>query len=266
MRVDYDTSTIDLFEPATYAYKGTGQRVPMVMEGQRPHIAATITVPDGPPIEADLILDCGAAGNVNLTSPFVRANRLLERARKTPPGAPRTMAGSEKEFFAQTSVPGRLSGVALGAIALTDVPTTLMVGTTGAYASATFSGVVGQGVLKRFTNIYDYSRDTMILEPRANAATPFAPTRSFGATLLSDGPDFTVFTVTGVTPGTPAEEAGLEVGDVITAVDGKPAADLRLADVRRLLLEDGAHRVLDVRRGEESVKLEFTVKVLTAKE
>ena len=55
-------------------------------------------------------------------------------------------------------------------------------------------------------------------------------------------------------------------GDVVTAVDGKPASELRLADVRRLLLEDGVHRVLDVRRGGETVTLDFTVAVLTAKD
>ena len=141
-----------------------------------------------------------------------------------------------------------------------------MVQTTGAYASAHYAGVLGQGVLQRFNHVYDYGRSTMILEPRGDPAQPFPPRRSFGVTLLAGGPDYTTFTVTGVTPKTPAEGAGLKKGDVLTAVDGKPASELRLADVRRLLLEDGAHRVLEVRRGEETVTLDFTVAVLTAKD
>ena len=55
--------------------------------------------------------------------------------------------------------------------------------------------------------------------------------------------------MTGVTPKTPAEAAGLKKGEVVTSVDGKSASELRLADVRRLLLEDGAHRVLEVSAG-----------------
>jgi S1-C subfamily serine protease len=101
----------------------------------------------------------------------------------------------------------------------------------------------------------------MILEPRADLAAPFPSRRSFGATLLSDGPDFTIFTVTGVADGSPAQGAGLKKGDVIAAVDGKPASSLRLAEVRKLLSEDGAHRVLDVRRGGASVTLDFTVRL-----
>ena len=58
--------------------------------------------------------DSGAAGALNLNTPFVEEHRLLERARKTPARAPNTFAGSEKEFFAQTSLPGKLAGFTLG--------------------------------------------------------------------------------------------------------------------------------------------------------
>jgi hypothetical protein len=56
------------------------------------------------------------------------ANDLLTRARKTPAAAPNTMAGSEKEFFAQTSVRGRLSSLTLGPSGWTDIPGNLMCG------------------------------------------------------------------------------------------------------------------------------------------
>ena len=266
VRVDYDKSTVDLLDPHGFRYEGPGRRVPFVMQGERPYLTATVTVPNAPPLTAELVVDSGAAGTVNLNSPFVRDNRLLELARKTPAGKPNTFAGSEKEFFAQTSVPGKLAGFTLPPYQLKEVPVSLMVQTTGAYASAHYAGVVGQGVLQRFNQVYDYAESTMILEPRGDPAQPFPPHRSFGATLLADGPQYTTFTVTGVTPKTPAEGAGLKKGDVITAVDGRPASALRLADVRQLLLEDGAHRVLEVRRGEETVTLDFTVSVLTAKD
>ncbi|HET9299856.1 MAG TPA: aspartyl protease family protein [Candidatus Polarisedimenticolaceae bacterium] len=266
VRVNYDTSTVDLLDPKEFVYRGSGTPVPFVMQGERPYATATLTVPDGPPMTAELVVDSGAAGTVNLNTPFVQENHLLERARKTPAGKPSTFAGSEKEFFAQSIVSGKLTGFALPPFTLKDVPVSLMVQTSGAYASAHYAGVIGQGVLQRFNQVYDYGRSTMILEPREDLAKPFPPRRGFGVTLLADGPDYTTFTVTGVTPKTPAEAAGLKKGDVVTAVDGKPASELRLADVRRLLLEDGAHRVLDVRRGEETVTLDFTVAVLTAKD
>jgi hypothetical protein len=266
VRVDYDTKTIDLFEPSGFVYDGAGIAVPFVLEGRCPHVLSTITVPTVPPIPADMIVDAGAADTVNLTSPFVKANRLLELARKKPAGGPNTMAGSEKEFFAQTSVRGKLGAFTLGTFTLTDIPGNLMVGTTGAYASESFSGTIGEGVLSRFTTFYDYSRSVMILEPNAEFEKPFAGRKTFGATLLSDGPNYTKFTVTGIRKDGPAEAAGLRKNDLIVAADGKPAEELRLADVRKLLTDEGARHALTVRRGDETVTVEFVVTLVSLDE
>jgi hypothetical protein len=263
VRVDYDAKTIDLIEPTGYAYAGSGAKVSFILEGNCPHVTSAITVPSVPPIDADLIVDAGAADTVNLTSPFVKAHRLLELARKKPAGGPNTMAGSEKEFFAQTSVRGRLGGITLGTYQLKDIPSNLMVGTKGSYASRSFSGTIGEGVLHRFNAVYDYARDVMILEPNAGFDTPFPPRKTFGATLLSDGTDYTRFTITGVRKDSPAASAGLKKDDVIVAIDGAPAGKLRLADVRKLLNADGAHRVLDIKRGEEMLTIETTITLIS---
>lgn len=259
VRVNYDAKTLDLLEPSEYVYEGSGAKVPFVLEGGCPHVASSITVPTAAPIEADLIVDAGAADTVNLASPFVKAHRLLELARKTPADGPNTMAGSEKEFFAQTSVRGRLGGITLGTFSLKDIPSNLMVGTKGAYASGSFSGTIGEGVLHRFNTIYDYSRSAMILEPNAEFEKAFPARKTFGATLLSDGPNYTEFTITGVRKASPAEAAGLKKDDVIVAADGKPAAELRLADLRKLFADEGSHHVLSITRSGESVTIDVAV-------
>jgi membrane-associated protease RseP (regulator of RpoE activity) len=204
---------------------------------------------------------------VNLCSPFVREHRLVERARKRPAGTPNTLAGSEKEFFAQTSVRGKLQAFTLGRTTLAQVPTNLMVATRGGYASTHFNGVVGEGVLKRFTTVYDYSRGTMTITPNADFAGPFKPRRTFGATFLSDGPDYTVFKVTGIRKDSPADSAGLKTGDIVVAVDDKPAAQLRLAALRALLADEGSHHALDVKRGDAApIRIDVIVRLMSIDE
>jgi hypothetical protein len=266
VRVNYDAKTIDLLEPSPHAYRSSGTRIPFILEGGQPHIPSRISVPTVPPIDADLIVDAGAADTVNLNAPFVKANRLLELARKTPAPGPNTLAGSEKEFFAQTSVRGRLQSVSLGPFELKDIPSNLMVNTKGAYASECFSGVIGEGVLHRFNTIYDYSKNVMILEPNAELDKPFPPRKTFGATFLSGGPDYTVFTVTGVRKDSPAEAAGLKKDDVVLAIDEAPAGTLRLADVRKQLGEDGTHHRLKVQRGDDTITIDATVSLVTLDE
>jgi S1-C subfamily serine protease len=59
-----------------------------------------------------------------------------------------------------------------------------------------------------------------------------------------------------VMAGSPADEAGLRVGDVLAAVDGEPAAGLGLDALRRRLAESaaGTRVVFGVLRGDAGVQ------------
>ena len=80
---------------------------------------------------------------------------------------------------------------------------------------------------------------------------PFPARKTFGATFVSEGPEYHTFKVSGVRKGSPAETAGLQKGDAIEALDGKPAAEFRLADLRRALSDEGSSHVLEITRGGE---------------
>ena len=219
VRVNYDTKPIDLLDPSDYAYAGS------VSPSERPRGS------------------CRTSLRRSRSRPVLHRRRPDHRrrcGRQRQPhvavreGAPAARAGAkdarrwvtrwqvEKEFFAQTSVRGKLAGLTLGGVTLKDIPCNLMVGTKGAYASTSFSGTIGEGVLHRFNTVYDYSRSVMILEANAESAKPFPARKTFGATFLSDGPSYTRFTVTGVRKASPAETAGLRKDDLVVAADGKP--------------------------------------------
>src|SRR5262249_11329513 len=85
--------------------------------------------------------------------------------------------------------------------------------------------------------------------PNRATPTPFPPRTTFGLTVMSEGPDYTRFSVTGVRKGSPADSLGFHKGDLIAALDGKPAATWHVAEVRAALAEAGAHRTLVVQRG-----------------
>jgi S1-C subfamily serine protease len=61
-------------------------------------------------------------------------------------------------------------------------------------------------------------------------------------------------------PDGPAAKAGVEAGDVVTAVDGKPAGGLTLDDVRAALRDPGATRVLTLKRGTKEVTAKVTLR------
>jgi S1-C subfamily serine protease len=72
------------------------------------------------------------------------------------------------------------------------------------------------------------------------------------------------FKVFDVSKGSPAEQAGLAKDDVITAVNGKPASSLKLADVRQMLRDEppGTAVTLAVKRGDDTRNVTFTLRDL----
>src|SRR5438045_7340383 len=66
--------------------------------------------------------------------------------------------------------------------------------------------------------------------------------------------------VSDVLPGSPAEAAGVEIGDVLASVDGKAADSLPLVAFHFYLLETGDKVHLDVLRGKD--RLVFSVSVM----
>jgi membrane-associated protease RseP (regulator of RpoE activity) len=62
-----------------------------------------------------------------------------------------------------------------------------------------------------------------------------------------------------VVPGSPAEKAGLEIGDIITSLDGKPVESSWDVRSRVRALGDGAALPLEVQRGGKPLALSATV-------
>jgi len=59
------------------------------------------------------------------------------------------------------------------------------------------------------------------------------------------------FAVTGVAPGSPAEQAGVAVGDAILSVDGRSAAELSLAELKAIITDKYGGTVLLELRGSD---------------
>jgi C-terminal processing protease CtpA/Prc len=91
------------------------------------------------------------------------------------------------------------------------------------------AGNVGAGVLKRFNITFDYSHQQLFFETNSNTTKPDVYDRS-GVWLNRAGNALKVFDVT---PGGPAEAAGLKVDDRIVAVDGVPVSENSLLILRK---------------------------------
>lgn len=145
---------------------------------------------------------------------------------------------------------GRAEALRLGRFTL-DHPVTGFP-TQGQFGRHGMAGNIGNAVLRRFRVVFDYSRSRVSLEPNGSFADPFEQDMS-GLAIVTRAPEFRARLVQRVVEGSPAQEAGLQAGDTILALDGRDSADLPLASLREMLRVPGKRYVLGVKRGEQTL-------------
>ncbi len=74
-------------------------------------------------------------------------------------------------------------------------------------------------------------------------------------------PSWPTFRVAGVVPGGPMDNAGLRVGDILEAVDGQPLSGMPDWFVARAHFERDRPVLLQIRRGEQHLRLQFVIAV-----
>lgn len=258
VEVDYEKKLITFHDRNSWQYSGNGRVVPITLVDGIPYSEAVISVPSKESIPAHMLLDFGAAETMTLTSPFVKANDLMRLAASN--ASVNKMAGLENQWFSQTNVRGRISRLNLSGLVIDSFPVNMSVNSTGAYASTSFAGTVGEGIFHRYHSFLDYARHRIIFEPTPEASKPYPERLSYGMTLLASGDDLHTYTIAGVRKDFPAEKDGFKKGDIVAALDGKPATDFTLGELRESLGQDGQHHSIKVRRDSTELVIPFDVR------
>lgn len=201
-------------------------------------------------VDAKLELDTGSFDALGLSDAFVQRHHLAPASR---PRLELTGVG----FGGDTSgYRMRLDRLELGPFAFEQLPMGATRTTTG-IEQLPSAGTIGAEILRRFKVTLDYPHQRMFLEKNAQFDSPFE-TESSGLTFRALGPKFDELTVHSIIAGSPAAQAGLEVGDVVTELDGQHVSRGALENVWRALLKPDVQHPVTVKRGKASIPLQLT--------
>lgn len=253
--IDYASEVINFYEPESYQYSGAGEVVPITFPGTYPFVHTRITLAGRRVLEGKFEIDSGSTGAITFNTPFVDRNRLLHSLSKSTRSRLGGVGGSAAAFS------GRLKSLSLGSIQLENLVARFSRARRGDDASATYDGLIGGEILRRFKVVFDYSRRRMMLEPNSQFSEAYESDMS-GLDLMTEGDDFSVVVVNEVEKGSPAEEAGIQEEDTITAIDDRAVKEFTITQIRRMFMQDGKEYLISLKRGQKELQVKLKLRRL----
>ena len=256
VELDYQARVIKLYDKDKFNYSGPGESIPITLNSAgHPLIEAEVTPVGSTPVTGKFVLDIGSGGALALYSPFVAGHNLLGANLPTIKAIGVGGAGGEV-----TARIGRVSELKIGRFRISRPITLFAEDKVGAFASPALVGNIGQQIAGKFRLFLDYSHQRIIFEPNDSFKETFD--RAFGGlSIVAEGKDYRTFRIAEILENSPGTEAGLQKDDIITAIDGKGAADLSLTNVLELFERPVAYK-LTVRRGDQTLRVTLTPRKL----
>jgi PDZ domain/Aspartyl protease len=238
--IDYAAGRLTMTDPARFDASQAGTKVPFRFYDHMPQVEG-----DFAGIPALYNIDTGSRAEVTMTKPFVERHGLRATYTNGVTAVDGWGVGGRSISYVT-----RVDSLRLGQVPVARPVAGLATQARGVFSDANYDGNVGSGLLKRFTVTFDYARQAMYLKP---ASRPDEDVGSFDRSGMWLNMADAGFEIMDVAAGSPAAQAGLAVGDVVTRIGGDDVHQLGLSEVRRRLriAEPGRPLELDVlRKGE----------------
>jgi hypothetical protein len=241
VRIDFEHQRLTFYDGPRFHYSGPGTGVPLQYQGNALLVQASIADSSGM-----FLLDSGNEFGTMMSTGFTVKNDLVHAL-----GA--HFLAYNGRGFAGPSPQAYLARV--NTMRIGDVPVPSVIGrfSTDPSDKSNLAGNIGQNILHHFTEVFDCMRGQVYFETTKDSAQPEVFNRA-GLIFDSFGHGLQAMTVL---PGSPGAQAGVETGDVITAINGKAPDDE--VNQPAFLQPSGTQLQLTVQHGTETRRVTVTL-------
>jgi PDZ domain len=254
VELDFQRHILKFHRPKTYQYAGNGLRIPLTIEGDRAYINTTITPYGFPAKTGKLMIDLGSNAALSLTAGCGLSQSLIKAVPHTLHRKLATITGTNEIVL------GRVQKMQIGALQIQQ-PITIFDRSETSDCDRLY-GKIGYQIFRQFKVILDYPHRQLILEPTQAAQSPVYDYDLSGLWLEAIGAQLDRYKVGAITKNTPAERAGVRVGDELKEIDNVAVSKLNLVQVRQALSQANRTINLDLVRNTKQLTVSLKLKPL----
>ncbi|MFT7287374.1 MAG: hypothetical protein ACI87W_001488 [Halieaceae bacterium] len=226
VEIDYDRQLIHFSEPGTGPRSDAAwEELPLEIASGVPYISTQTTTAGGETVPLKLLVDTGYRGPLSLTP---STHGAIE-----PPSDTFSITGQGISGDVHIEV-ARTPLLLVGGFALHDLPVSYAM--AGGETDNSSNGILGSQVLQRFSIVFDYPGERLLLKPSSKFSDPIRVDRSglqlrlhrMGAVVKSVAPD------------SAAGQGELHTGDIITHFDDEAISRVNISKLKHALGSDRA--------------------------
>ncbi|MGW8123343.1 aspartyl protease family protein [Roseivirga echinicomitans] len=258
--VDYSERRINLSHPEDFERPKKYKRIPITIEDLRPFVNVGVKQKGKKAITVKLLIDTGASSALFLDAGASDDIVLPEKTLDHIIG--RGLAGVLSGKI------GRVKKVKLGNYKFKKVLTSYPDGwgiskpDSARIEEDIRYGTIGSDILSKFHVIFNYSEGYMYLKPNKNYQEKFK-FNTIGMNVMAFGEQLNEYYVNDIIEDSPADKAGLQIGDEVIAMNNSPAFFYKLDEIVSILKRPRGERLkLIIRRDGELIQFNLKHKRL----
>jgi hypothetical protein len=248
VQIDYVRKTLRIFDPGTFKNKDLGHSFPLTFAGGMPVVHAKFELLKGGDQEGDFAINTALDASVLVTDQSAERHHLFDSHGK---GVRATLPEWDRNGEVALA---RSKSFRIGSFTVENALISFSSRDVSPVVGSKLVGEIGPGMLRHFTVVFDYPHRQMFLTPNSNFQNEDQEDKS-GLALVASGPNLRNFEVQHVRAGSPADQAGIQKGDVIAGVDDDAAADLTLPELRDLFRQIGHQYKLLIQRNGQTISI-----------
>jgi hypothetical protein len=244
VKINYYTNKLTFYTPdAKMELKGT--RIPIQITGGKPYLSTQIKTDELGDIDVDLLIDNGSSHPLMMES-------LHDKPFPLPAKTISANLGVGINGIINGSM-GRISAIKLGTYTFNEVLTGFPEYNIGrsTMEGRTRNGSLGSDILRHFVVTFDYIGGFLYLKKNNNEVPKFEHDMSGLEIYVIQGVKDRYY-IGRIEVGSPAEEAGLQVNDEITAINFASVVHYKLNDLTEMLKDrNGKQLLMEIYRGDD---------------